>query len=275
MSDYQEVLLGQRVTIWTTFISNATNLQYRSIPFCMSVTTILPGRNVSTHIIFHNDSPGSDAYRILRCPLDCDLENYDYLPGLMTLKAFLSTGHDMTGSKILVCVRSVGQRRTIHSKKNQKSLNMVEVGVFDDTATCTLKLWEDKIASAKTWAPSQTMLLISKPTCRAGQMPVHLGIAHNSIIDVDHEFPEVDWLRSKLKNITKRQSICLPFPTETWNIDLAIHGPGRTLFTIAEIEEQVRFPDTAVNFTGKLHVMIVEMKIMELWYKNNTCCVEW
>ncbi|KAI0016178.1 hypothetical protein F4780DRAFT_783465 [Xylariomycetidae sp. FL0641] len=51
-------------------------------------------------------------------------------------------------------------------------------------------------------------------------------------------------------------------------------GPGRTLFTVAEIEEQVRHPGPVADFTGKLHVIILEMGLMEHWRKGSTCCVE-
>ncbi|KAI2625948.1 hypothetical protein GGR54DRAFT_637720 [Hypoxylon sp. NC1633] len=274
-SDYQ-LVLGQRVTVWATFIADATTASSGSIPFYASSMNIYPGRKTATNIVIHDDLPGSDADRILRCPLECNLTEYNYLPGLMTLKAFMSSGYDMEDgpAKILVCVRSVGPRRAIYSKKLDKNLAVMEIGVFDDTAAGVLKLWEDKIVSAKRWVPSQTVLLISKPTSRAHGASRELGIGQSSMIDVDPDFPDANWLRDKVKGLAKKQSICLPFPSNTWDIGLAIHGPGRTLFTLADVEDQVRLPEPTVDFTGKLNVIITEMKLMENWRKRTVCCIE-
>ncbi|XDG04115.1 hypothetical protein ABKA04_003730 [Annulohypoxylon sp. FPYF3050] len=272
-SDYQ-LLLGQRVSIWATYIADSTGASSGNIPFCFSTTTLYPGRNGATHIIVHNDDPGSEGYRIMRCPLECNLKEYEYLPALMTLKSFLSTGYDLGEGKILVCVRSVGPRRTVQSKKTQRTHDMVEVGVFDDTATCVLKLWGGKIPSAKTWIPNQTILLISKPTYKDTGTSPELGIGFSSMVDVNPEFPDVDWLRNKVNSMTKKQSIFIPFPSDTWDIERAINGPDRTLFTIADVEERVRHPEVIVDFTGKLNVIILEMKMMEHWRKNTLCYLE-
>lgn len=275
-SDFQP-LLGQRVTFWTTYISEASAGDIGYIPFCSSATKLYPGRNGASFIILHTDSPGSDGDRIMRCPLECNLKENDYLPGLMILKAFLATGYDMGEGKVLVCVRSIGPRRTVQSKKDKRNLDMVEVGVFDDSETCLLKLWEDKVASAKHWHPNQTILLISKPTRKSWGTAPELGIGPNSMIDVDPQFPDADWLRNKAKTMMKRESVYIPFPPTTWDVDLAIHGPGRTLYTIADVEDQVRHsePEVEVDFTGKLNVIIVEMKLMEHRRKSTTYCLEW
>ncbi|KAI2463639.1 hypothetical protein F4781DRAFT_416017 [Annulohypoxylon bovei var. microspora] len=269
------MLLGQRVTIWTSFIADSTGASSSSIPFCAWATTLYPGRGGATHIIVHNDDPDSDGNRILRCPLECNLKEYEYLPALMTLKSFLSTGYDSGEGKILVCVRSVGPRRTVQSKKTQRTLDMVEVGIFDDTATCVLKLWEGKVPSAKRWIPNQTILLISKPTYKIRGTSPELGIGFSSMVDVNPEFPDADWLRNKVKNMTKKQSVYIPFPSDTWDSERAINGPDRTLFTIADVEDRVRHPEAMINFTGKLNVIILEMKLMEHWRKGTLCYFEW
>ncbi|OTB07056.1 hypothetical protein M426DRAFT_257448 [Hypoxylon sp. CI-4A] len=272
-SDYQ-LLFGQRVTIWTAFIVDPSASDSGNIPFCTAATNLYPGRNIATHVVIHDDVPGSDSDSILRCPLECNLTDYEYLPNLMTLKAFLASGYDAGSGKILVCVRSVGPRRTLTSKKHQTTFDMVEVGIFDDTETCTLKLWGDKIRSAKSWVPNQTILLISKPTHQIRASSSELGIGTNSMIDVNPIFPDVDWLRKKVKNMTKERRVHVSFPSSTWDTEIAMHGPGRTLFTIAEIEDQVRHPESVIDFTGKLYVMINEMKLMENWRKGTLCCVE-
>ncbi|KAI1501417.1 hypothetical protein F5X99DRAFT_409007 [Biscogniauxia marginata] len=255
-SDYH-LLLGQRITAWTTYISESGNAEIGPIPFCFSATTIYPGRNGATNIVFHTDTPGSENDRSLRRPLEVDPGQYDCLPALMTLKAFISSGYDLGEGKILVCVRSIGPRRTVRSKKQQSTLDLVEVGIFDDTANCILKLWEDKVASAKTWLPNKTVLLISKPTSRIPDRPNHqgeyypeIGIGYNSMVDVDPDFPEANWLREKVQEMSKRESVHTPFPAPTWDIDRAINGPGRILFTLGEVEDQVRNKDSKPDFTA-------------------------
>ncbi|KAI1418594.1 hypothetical protein F5Y13DRAFT_196402 [Hypoxylon sp. FL1857] len=272
-SDYQ-LLFGQRVTIWTTFIGDSSGTGSASIPFCASATTLYPGRNGATHVIIHNDAHDSDGIGILRCPLECNLKEYEYLPALMTLKAFLSTGYDLGEGKILVCVGSIGPRRSIESRKHQNTLDLVEVGIFDDTATCVLKLWEDKVPSAKSWVPNQTILLISKPTYKIRGTSPEVGIGYSSMIDVDPDFPDATWLRNKVKNMTKKQSVYIPFPSDTWDTDLAINYSGRTLFTIADVEDRVRHPELTLDFTGKLNVVILDMKLMEHWRKGTLCYFE-
>ncbi|KAI8633897.1 hypothetical protein F5Y19DRAFT_462135 [Xylariaceae sp. FL1651] len=279
-SEYQP-LLGQRITVWATAISAGNQAEIGHIPFCSTATTIYPGRNGATHIIFHDDDVSSDEDRLLRCPLEVNIKQYDYLPGLMTLKSFLASGYDLGEGKILVCVRSVGPRRTIRLKKREGTLDLVEVGIYDDTANCVLKLWEDKIASAKSWVPNQTILLISQPSCRIpdrasrhGNVYAEVGIGYSSLVNVDPRFPEATWLRSKIQDMAKKESVIIPFPVDTWDMQLAIYGPGRTLYTLAEIEDRVRSQNPNSNFTGKLNVVVLEMNLMNHWRKATTYCCE-
>ncbi|KAI1200312.1 hypothetical protein F5X97DRAFT_340909 [Nemania serpens] len=279
-SEYQP-LLGQRITVWATAISAGNQAEIGHIPYCSVATTIYPARNAATHIDFLVDEAGSEGDHLLRCPLEVNTEQYDYLPGLMTLKSFLTGGYDLGEGKILVCVRSVGPRRTIRTKKREGTLDLVEVGIYDDTAQCVLKLWEDKIPSAKSWIPNQTILLISQPWCQPnshtshrGDVRAEVGIGYGSIVDVDPEFPEAIWLRTKIQGMTKKESIIIPFPVDTWDVELAMYGTARTLYTLAELEDQVRNQDPASNFTGKLSVVVYGMNLIDHWRKTTTFCTE-
>ncbi|KAI1186563.1 hypothetical protein F5B17DRAFT_440965 [Nemania serpens] len=279
-SEYQP-LLGQRITVWATAISAGNQAEIGHIPYCSVATTIYPARNAATHIDFLVDEAGSEGDRLLRCPLEVNTEHYDYLPGLMTLKSFLAGGYDLGEGKILVCVRSVGPRRTIQPKKREGTLDLAEVGIYDDTAQCVLKLWEDKIPSAKLWIPNQTFLLISRPWCQPsshtnhhGDIHAEVGIGYGSIVDVDPEFPEAIWLRSKINAMTKKESIVIPFPMNTWDVNMAMYGPDRMLYTLAELEDQVRTQDPARSFTGKLRVVVHGMNLIDHWRKNTTFCTE-
>lgn len=97
--------IGQLVSIWTTFVSDAAaiNGSMTSIPNVPLATSIFPGRDTSTHIMVHLKS---DTGESIRTPLGC--EGTKTLPGLMTLKNFVEGGHEVDECKILVCVKSVG-----------------------------------------------------------------------------------------------------------------------------------------------------------------------
>ncbi|KAI0474465.1 hypothetical protein F4859DRAFT_522088 [Xylaria cf. heliscus] len=272
-------LLGQRITLWATSISAGNQAEIGHIPYCSTAATIYPGRNGATHIEFHVDEPGSEDDDSLRCPLGVNVEQYDYLPGLMTLKSFLAGGYDIGDGKILVCVRSVGLRRTIQPKKREGTLDMVEVSVYDDTDTAVLKLWEDKITSAKSWVPNHTILLLSQPWCRdytdrQGTTHIEVGIGYSTTVDVNPDFSEATWLRTRVHEMVKKERVLVPFPAGIWDLQLAMYGPNRTLYTLAELEEQVRNQVPATSFTGKLSVVVLEMNLMDNWRKSTIYCIE-
>jgi hypothetical protein len=130
--------------------------------------------------------------------------------------------------------------------------------------------------------PNHTVLLISQPWCRINERTnnqaeshAEIGIGYSSIVNVDPDFPETAWLRTKIQDMAKKESVIVPFPTDTWDIQLAIHGPGRTLYTLAEVEDQVRNDCPASNFTGKLSVVVFEMNLMDHWRKNTTFGIDW
>jgi hypothetical protein len=200
------------------------------------------------------------------------------MPGLMSLQSFLNIKHETAPeARILVCVSSVGPRRTVRSKKTQTDLDFIEVRVFDETADCVLKLWDEKVSSARAWTPNQTILLISNPRLRPADKhsPVpELGIGIASTVDVDPSFREAEWLRNMASNCTKKDSIYLPFPTGIWDAETAMHGPQRALFTLADIDDFVRDDPDAV-FTGKLSLLITGVSITDCWRRSMLCCSEW
>ncbi|KAI0908579.1 hypothetical protein F4824DRAFT_512433 [Ustulina deusta] len=270
-------LLGQRITVWATAISAGNQAEIGHIPFCSIATTIYLGRNGATHIEFHVDEAGSAEDNSLHCPLELNCKRNDHLPGLMTLKSFLSGGYELGTGKVLVCVRSVGPRRSVASKKREASLSLIEVGIYDDTAHCVLKLWQEKIPSAKAWVPNQTVLLVSQPSCSlndGANRHAEIGIGYSSMVDINPDYPEARWLRKKIQEMAKRESVIIPYPGDNWDLQLAMHGPNRTLYTLAELEDQVRNQDPVTNFTGKLSVLVLEMNLMDHWRKATTYCTE-
>lgn len=180
-------------------------------------------------------------------------------------------------TRVLVCVSSVGPRKTIKGNNRPGTLELVEVHVCDETHHCVLKLWNDQIISARTWTAGQTILLITNPKFyarkKANENP-GLGIAMNSIVDVDPDFEDAHWLRRMAEDQTKRERVCIPFPDGVWNVEDAINGPNRVLYTLADVDERVR-EDASVVFTGKLNLIILGATICEIQRQNRLCCFEW
>ncbi|KAK8089450.1 hypothetical protein PG997_004411 [Apiospora hydei] len=271
-------ILGQRVTIWSTYLSHAKKAEIGHIPLVHCSTTIYPGRNQASHIVFHQDPPGSREASMLRGPLEFDPEKPDDLRGLMTLRSFLDAGYDMGDAKVLVCVRSVGPRKVIQPKNGDATLSLVEVGIFDETATSVLKLWGDKVDSTQSWRPNRTALLISSPSYRLSNHSVDIlsiGLGYSSMIEVDPIFPAVDWLRRKVNGMLKMDSVVTAFPEGLWDIETTVQGPARVLFTLAEVEETVRQAQgQCADFTGKVNVIILDVNLIDIWRSVRTFCNE-
>jgi len=201
----------------------------------------------------------------------------------MNLKAYLSSGHEgVPDPRVLLCVSSVGPRKIVRPKNRPENtevvdLEMIEVSVFDETDSCTLRLWEDKVSSAKTWIPGKTILLITNPRCRPADKKnpnPELSIGISSMVEVDPEFAEADWLRKMAMNRTKREGVYIIFPEDFWDAETAMDGLDRTVFTLADIDDLAReSPNRA--FTGTLNLVILGVKIAENSRKGQLCCTEW
>lgn len=234
-----------------------------------------PGRAGTTHINFHKFTDHVDLYRN---PLGMRDGVASELPGLMTLQAFLSSGYEYEDGKILVCVRSVGLRRTVLSKVREVQLRFVEVGIFDHTAGIMLTLWGDQGPSAAPWVPNKTLLLITAPMYSHakddGRQPARLSLQRKTIVEVDPTFERARWLRSTIKRKREKEAFFIHFPTQEWQDLLGTKGPERVLYTIAEMEERI-MSDESASFTGKLNVLLFETNLLEHWRNGTICCTEW
>ncbi|KAK7908413.1 hypothetical protein PG985_015716 [Apiospora marii] len=269
-------ILGQRVTIWSTYLSHAKKGDIGHIPLVHCSTTVYPGRNQAAHIAFHQDPPDSEEASLIRAPLEFDPETPDDLRGLMTLRSFLDAGFDMGDGRVLVCVKSVGPRKFVQPKNRNTPQGLVEVGIFDETATSVLTLWGAQTDSAQSWRPSRTTLLISSPSYRRRGHEdeiMSIGIKYSTMIEVDPDFPAVHWLHRKITRMMKMDSIVTPFPEGLWDIETTVQGPARVLFTLSEVEEAVRQSGgQCADFNGKVSVIILGMNLMDLWRDVKTYC---
>lgn len=156
----------------------------------------------------------------------------------MTLKAFMIGGSEVSETRILVCVKSIGAKKSFTSKTNGAKWELVEVVVFDDTAEIPFKLWKDFIPTAKEWKPSETILLIANPGFKVEQWgKSSLGMTHATMVDIDPIFRDADWLRKHVTTLKKKENVKQEFPDNVWDIDTATNGLIRILFTIADVDD--------------------------------------
>ncbi|KAK2755244.1 hypothetical protein CKAH01_01136 [Colletotrichum kahawae] len=260
------LLIGQLVTIWASWTGTSANSNQGSIPFVTMYTPVNPA-DVGTKqfIQFITDTP--IPHNIARVPLDYERDDRKArpLPNLMTLGQYLKTGHDTASAiRLIVCVKSIGSRKrvTIHDRREAE---LVEVT-------------DDKANSTKLWKPNDTILLLTSPKFNLPRetkspKPAGVGLTYNTLIDVDPDFPDGNWLRQWVKNRVKKECICVPFPKDVWNAEVAVHGPIRPLFTLAEVDEFAR-ADPAMDFTGKLCLTALGLDLLGLYRRKMLCCIE-
>ena len=187
------------------------------------VTSIFPEKDNSCYFLVQEQS---DEGTLCKAPLG--YREGQQLPGLMTLKSFVEGGAEVLGAKIIVCVKSIGGRKTcnvalIHidlttdklevtTKKGDLVENVV-IGVFDDTLDATLQLWNSATASASSWKPSNTILLLSNPGLKAQGRPI-ITVDQKTYVEVDPLIADAFWLRNFGQSLTKREHVNPPFPKD-------------------------------------------------------------
>lgn len=274
-------MIGQLVTIWATWVGSTGGSHYASIPYVTTWTPINP-TDVGTKQ-FIQFLPGTVGnQQLYRTPLECDRGKHELkpLPGLMTLCQYLKMGHETSGARIIVCVKSIGSRKRVKSQDRLREWELLDITVWDDTASCVLTLWEDKAHSARFWKPNETMLLFTSPKFvppsdnKSATLSASIGLDHNTLIEVDPDFQDANWLREWVKKRVKKESVYVPFPKDIWNAEEAVHGPVRALFTLAEVDDFAR-ADPASDFTGKLNLIILGIDLLGLHRRKMLCCIEW
>jgi hypothetical protein len=224
--------LGLLLTIWTPYIGAVVNNNAYIIPNAPNTTSIFPGREGSVHIVIHQNG---DIGVTCRIPLG--YKKSQPLPGIMNIKQYIDGGYEIKDNRLLVCVKSIGPRRKITNKKGVV-LDLTEVTLFDESGELILKLWGEQGTSARNWRPSGTILLISNPIFRNEARGCSLGLSHATMVDIDPDFPDVDYIRNYAANLHKKESVDQTFPEDLWDVDAALTGADRILFTIAEVDER-------------------------------------
>lgn len=275
-------MFGLRVTVFTSYIAESKKEGPGHIPYVRYCTTIYPGRSGNTHIIFHQDLPLSYGDLQYRVPPGLFSEKDEFFPGLMGLESFLSRGFDMEKSMILVCVRSISPRYTVHSRMKEKIVDVVEIGIYDETATAVLKLWGEHAFSASSFVSNHTILLISHPTFkilerqnkRRADVFAEVGIGHGSMLHVNPAIAEAHWLRKKLGDLSSDEDVLTRFPEGTLDTDMLKKESTGETFTIAEVDKNIR-QDMDREIIGKLNIIFLEVNLISMRRKEMLCCTVW
>ena len=220
-----QVRLGSLVSVWTPHISAndpKTPSQHEGL-----YVSIFPEKDNSCHIEVHLEEDNS---MLCRNPLTIGEASSRKL---MTLENLADGGHELHNCRVLVCVKSIGQRKRrkgikiraallwiwlinqVNFKKNSKdhAVDTLEVMVFDDTREVIMSLWEDLINSAFLWTPSRTILLLTNPGWKEGKLGKVL-VNSNTFIDIDPDLYEAEWLRNRAQGMAKRAHVNPPYPDQ-------------------------------------------------------------
>jgi hypothetical protein len=271
--------LGQLVSVWATYVGEPSANQ-DAVPFVSTCTAVNPGPGSRQFLRLEPES--SETFHLYRTPLDFQSASQS-LQGLVTLDSFIKTGHDnVCGLRVLVCVRSVGARKRIRPQGRDNDIELQEVAVFDHTFSCILSLWETQTKSTASWIPDTTILLLTsprwkpwnRPTDTTSQAKGSIGIDQKTLVEVNPNFSDAAWLRKWAKDRTKKEAVGTDFPLQFWDVEDAMHGPIRTLYTIAEVEDYAR-EEPEWTFTGKLSLIILDTSMADLWFKKAFCCTDW
>ncbi|KAL5119977.1 hypothetical protein ACEQ8H_002075 [Pleosporales sp. CAS-2024a] len=248
--------LGQLVTLWTVHVSNSSehnNLAPSTAPL---FTSIFPEGERNCYLMVHENSNHGTQFKR---PFNCS--DSATLPGLMTLKSFGDGGYEVDEPKLLV-----------YMNRNGTTSELVSLAIFDDTADAELTLYSVLCASALSFTPSQTILLISNPGWRIDKT-AKLSINGNSRVDVDPDLSEAHRLRALAQRLSKIEHVNPPFPS----VDVSGFETARlrALFTLADIDEVAR-ANPNETILGYLSVIITALDMVTPFKRNmlmcNECC---
>lgn len=201
-----------------------------------------------------------------------------YRPGkplndLLTLQNFAAGGHDIAGCQILVAVKWITARKSV-TTKNGDTKELVNVGLFDDTAEATLTLWGPMCGSVQDWKASGTVLLITNPGWRDGAKP-SISLNASTMVEVDPDVEDATWLKAFATRLTRREHVNPDFPEDIFDFEALRFSQLRIKYTLADLDEFSRAAPTE-RFMGYMSVLMTELKLGLLQRRNmlmcNECC---
>lgn len=126
-------------------------------------------------------------------------------------------------------------------------------------------------ASASTWKPSHTILLLTCPGWRV-ERKAYLSLTGNTLVDIDPTTPDTLWLRNYASRLTRKEDINPVFPSRAQlDIQLAQDALNQIFFTLAELDEFARAAPSE-KFIGWVSVVLTEINLSLLHRRNMLLC---
>ena len=94
------------MSIWTAHVSNSDNSSITNQTSTL-MTSIFPENDNTSHFMIQEHS---DDGSLCKAPLK--YREGKQIPGLMTLKSLVEGGAEVLHAKVLVCIKSIGGRKT-------------------------------------------------------------------------------------------------------------------------------------------------------------------
>ncbi|KAF2762669.1 hypothetical protein EJ05DRAFT_495538 [Pseudovirgaria hyperparasitica] len=250
--------LGQLVSVWTQHISNGdhASLAPSNAPLFASV---FPERERLCHIMVH---VRSDDGRLCKIPKGY-IEG-QHLSKLMTLRSYLDGGHEVEEGRVLVCVESIGAKKTITNKQNTTT-TLTPLTIFDTTTSCTLTLFAHAPSSTPLFHPSHTILLLTSPSLHLSPNSTpSLTLSQTSTLDINPAIPATTHLRTYALHRAIQSHINPPFPPQhIFNIHAAASSALRIRYTLADIDAAAR-ANPADTLSGYVSVLISRVCLVRL-----------
>ncbi|KHJ32956.1 putative nucleic acid-binding protein [Erysiphe necator] len=282
--DTGAIFVGLFVTLWTAFISETLHghihgQQERQHQFLTRTKNIInvnmfPGRVASDHILIQHETDSSDSRKSSCRPFEYKIKHDLHL--LVPLDSYLNSGYDVKGIKILVVVKNITSSRKIKRKNGDEVDEVTNVGLMDNTAECSLTLWNDLIPSAHSWHPKETILLITDPgfnhqCSTTNQNRGSLQILQNTMIEIDPTFENALWLRQWAKRKARQEAVTWESTENKWKFESSFCGETLRIFTLAELDNRVR-SGWSYSFSGFINIIIRNMNIYRLHLRNKLMC---
>lgn len=222
--------LGALVRIEAPHVSHGNN-KVKTFDYASLFVSMFPERD------------NSCGFRLIK---DTDLcrKPLEFTPNQMrqkmvTLAAFQRGDFDLANSVLLVCVKSVGPKieRTVKKgTEKEHKVHMCEVRIFDQTGNSKAIFWDGLATSPASWTANATVLMIY--SAGYDEARTELQIKNDTYIDVMPDCAEAErlaqWIEEKFKSGLKDN---IEPPAATFDVDEALSGQQRLLFSIAMVDE--------------------------------------
>ena len=112
------------------------------------------------------------------------------------------------------------------------------------------------------------VLLIERPRLRIYQQIVEIRLGNTSLLTVDPQVRDAQYIRSYARRIIRKSNVCLPFPKEMFKVHEILGAKGTLKYTLGDIDRFSRDAEIYSQRLGKcngiLNAVITEMNMNSL-----------